>query len=200
MRKTALGMAAILLAMAGIAARADFPSGTTHYYEGPTVFTVINKEGSLTLLASGPGLDNFEASITTEADRTKVPGNVMATFRLACVHKEFDIPEGDEWNVLGPRIMKVIKLQMWSAQAYDAQPQRVADAPIDPDSPLAAPAKNLKMVLEGRGPDSELKTVMMQYRDALKKVRDDLQQSQNDLKKVLTIRQEAILMKMGVLP
>jgi len=47
--------------------------------------------------------------------------------------------------------------------------------------------------------NDEIKTKLQALRDARKKAQDTLEQAREDLKKVLTLRQEATLVQMGLL-
>jgi hypothetical protein len=47
--------------------------------------------------------------------------------------------------------------------------------------------------------DDDIKTKLQALRDARKKAQDALDQAREDLKKVLTVRQEATLVQFGVL-
>jgi len=195
----------LLLALsASLPAPADVPNATRTLSEGSITFTLIDKDGHTTLLATdAAGTLNFEAAFTTEADRAKVPPDIFNTYRLACVHQEFGEPKmaGDEWAILSARIIAVLKLQSWLTTSFDADPLRLfQDMPTDPQNPLFAPTQRIRDVLHNPvQPDANLKMALADYRDTRKKIEADLSDAQTALWKVVTIRQETILVHMGVL-
>ena len=72
-----------------------------------------------------------------------------------------------------------------------------ANRPSRFDSP-EADALRTALASDGTSND-EIKTKLQALRDARKKATADLEQAREDLKKVLTLRQEATLVQMGVL-
>lgn len=69
-----------------------------------------------------------------------------------------------------------------------------------PPRPTSPEADALRTALETDGTSTEeIKTKLQALRDARKKGAADLEQAREDLKKVLTLRQEAVLVQMGLL-
>jgi hypothetical protein len=69
-----------------------------------------------------------------------------------------------------------------------------------PARPTSPEAEALKAALASDGtPTDEIKIKLQALRDARKKAQDNLEQAREDLKKVLTLRQEATLVQMGLL-
>jgi hypothetical protein len=193
----------VLLAVSGHPlVRGQTPNGTRTFIEGTTTFTLIEKDGHTTLLAVDETTKlNFEGAFTTEAERARVPPVVLNGFRLAYVHRELPAMDPGEWAVIGVRLAKVLQLQTWTAAAFDGDPLcTLADVPADPENPLAATSQHLQDVLSKSVlPDAELKTAMAAYRDAYRHLQDDLAAARLNLLQVLTVRQEAVLIRLGVL-
>ena len=194
----------LLALSASLPAPADVPNATRTLSEGSITFTLLDKDGHTTLLATDAASTlNFEAAFTTEAERAMVPPAIFNTFRLACVHQEFGgaALNRAEWEVISAKIVPVLRLQSWLTAAFDADPLRLSpDMPTDSQNPLFAPAQRIRDLLNNPvHADADLKTVVTDYRDTRKKLEDELSQAQRDLQKVLTVRQETILVRMGVL-
>lgn len=69
-----------------------------------------------------------------------------------------------------------------------------------PNRPSTPEANALRTALESDGTSAEeIKARLQALRDARKKAAGDLEQARQDLKKVLTLRQEAALVQMGLL-
>lgn len=59
---------------------------------------------------------------------------------------------------------------------------------------------DLQKVIENKDASAaEIKTALTAYRDARNKAREELQKAQKELQEILTIRQEAVLVRLGVL-
>jgi peptidoglycan hydrolase CwlO-like protein len=116
----------------------------------------------------------------------------------------------DEWKVLQAKIQKVMTLQ----QELNAGRGRGGfggrggrrgggggGAPAgDNSNPIAAASSELSNSVQNTGTSAEdLKAKMTALRDAKKKVQGELTTAQDDLKGVVTVRQEAVLVSMGYL-
>ena len=77
---------------------------------------------------------------------------------------------------------------------------RLAATTTGRDDALGRAADALAKGLTSPMPDADLKIQMANLRDARKKLQDDLASAQGDLQKVVTVRQEAILIRLGILP
>lgn len=134
----------------------------------------------------------------------------------------------EEWNIIAPRLEKVWELQRESRMIGfgggffggpmggpgglgaprgeqdrsgqprdDRGPRRGMAGFGQPESPEAAA---LQQVLDADTPSpAEIKEKLAAFRDARKKKEEELKKSQEELKQVLTIRQEALLVLMGTL-
>lgn len=113
----------------------------------------------------------------------------------------------EEWAVLEPRIAGVMRLQRDLSAGRETKGPR----PPRPDKPTAnaadgqAPdvqtlARALNAALfDPSVPASEVKARVAAVRDARVRIRQDLTRAQDELRELLTYRQEATLIIMGVL-
>jgi hypothetical protein len=131
----------------------------------------------------------------------------------------------EEWGVLQPKIEKVMTLQRQNAGGRgmgmlfrggpgggrgdgapgggrgDGGGRRGAGGPFggDDNSPVAQKTRDLQQAVEGNASADDLKAKMTALREARAKARADLAQAQGELKELLTARQEAALVMMGLL-
>jgi len=127
---------------------------------------------------------------------------------------------GDEWTVLSAKIQKVLEDQQKLAAGArnplqggggrggaaggraGAGGPGAATAPApDASNPLAVARNDLSQAVAATTttPDADLKAKLQAVRDNLKKGQDTLATDQEALKKVCSVRQEAILVTLGVL-
>jgi len=111
----------------------------------------------------------------------------------------------DEWKVLSPKIEKVMTAQMAGFGGRGGGGNRGgnnadATATDRPQSPVAKAASDLRTTLNNKDASADdIKAKLAALREAREKVRADLQAAQKELKEVLTQRQEAVLVNMGML-
>jgi hypothetical protein len=113
----------------------------------------------------------------------------------------------EEWAVLEPRIAGVLRLQRDASAGKEPKgprpprPERPADNPSDRPTPeVQARSRALNAALfDPSLPAAEIKARVAAVRDARAKVRQDLARAQDELRELLTYRQEATLIIMGVL-
>jgi hypothetical protein len=160
----------------------------------------IAADGQCTLLITVNGARVFEGPCTTDVQRAKVPAEPWMALRLAYYQHELGMPDGDEWTVLGNKIARVLELQDQLDIGFDADP-RHTPAKLGRDDPLAQAAEALT---QGTSPgptgDNDLKAAVTRFHDARKKTQDGLVEAQRSLQRVITLRQEAILIRLGLVP
>jgi hypothetical protein len=106
-----------------------------------------------------------------------------------------------EWKVLQPKIQKVLLLlAAASPPGQSAGMSMMLGAPVGV-SPVAKATKDLRAALKDPHTSEEaFGTRLRAWREAHEKAKADLATAQKDLTDVLTIRQEAALMQMGLIP
>lgn len=110
----------------------------------------------------------------------------------------------DEWKALQPKIEAVMEAQrdaggrgMFRGGRRGGPNQNNANTPT---SPVQEKAQALRTVLDNKdAKPEEIKSALAAYRDARAAARANLTKAQNDLRDLLTVRQESVLVMMGML-
>ena len=114
----------------------------------------------------------------------------------------------DEFKALQPKIEAVMTAQRSTrgggGRGRGGPGGGNPNAPADPNAPAPtaaqAAAKDLQTVLDNKdAKPEEIKAKLTALRDAHTKAKEDLAKAQTELKELLTQRQEAVLVNMGVL-
>jgi hypothetical protein len=142
--------------------------------------------------------------------------------RMMDRYKEsLEIKSDDEWKVIQPRIEKVTEARrdvgfggMGRGFGMMGRPGGGPGGPGGPgggggDNPGGRPARfggepnpdadALQKAIEGKASADEIKAKLTKYRESKKAKEAKLEAAQEDLRKTLTVRQEATLVLMGVL-
>ncbi len=124
----------------------------------------------------------------------------------------------DEWKIIGPRLTKVMTLRFQSrgqgmmfggrgrpggARGGDRGGNRGGDRGGNPERELTGVAKvasELRTLLEGSPSADQIKAKLTALRQAREKNKQDLAKAQQALKQVLSLKQEALLVLMDMLP
>ena len=107
----------------------------------------------------------------------------------------------EEWTVLQPKVQKVMDLNgALMAGRFGGRGRRGGAAPDAQSTPLTDSTKALTDALDNKDADpKDIAAKLAAVRDARERVKADLVKAQADLKEVLTPRQEARLVLMGML-
>jgi len=120
------------------------------------------------------------------------------------VKEQLEITDDSEWNAIQPLIEKVMQARMAAApmmgRGMFGGPRRGgnnANNNTDNNRPRFGPApsaevQTLERAIEGKASNSELKTAIAKVEAYRKEKQAELQKAQADLRKVLSVRQEAI--------
>ena len=109
-----------------------------------------------------------------------------------------------EWAVLSPKVEKLQTLQFQSMMGRGMGRGRGGPGgPPDanrPSSPVGDAAHELQTLLENKDATPEqIKAKLTTLRDARAKAKEELTKAQTELREVLSVRQEAVLVSMGLL-
>jgi len=112
--------------------------------------------------------------------------------------------DDDEWKVLSPKIEKLMTAQRDSRGTGGFRGGRPGGggggADNQPTTPVAKASADLRTALENKDtPAEDIAKKLAALREARDKARADLAAVQKELKEVLTQRQEAVLVTMGML-
>jgi len=109
----------------------------------------------------------------------------------------------DEWKVLSPKIEKLMTAQRDARVGFGGLGggnRRPGGQDTQPTTPVAKASTDLRTALENKDtPAPELAAKLTALREARDKARAELTGAQKELKEILTQRQEAVLVTMGML-
>jgi hypothetical protein len=132
--------------------------------------------------------------------------------------ENFDIKSDDEWKLIQPRVEKVMQVRR-ELMAFSGNPfgggrgQRGggggnADANANGGNQNrrgrfggepSPEADSLQKAIEAKASGDEIKGKLAKYRDARKAKESELEKAQDDLRKVLSVKQEAVAVMAGLL-
>ena len=161
---------------------------------------IMTVDGQCTLVAFVNGERVFDGPCTTDAQRAKVPAELWMALRMAYYRDQLGLEIGDEWDVLSAKIKRVVEYQEELKIGFESDPRwvRTTTARVDALGVIADElAKGLTSL--PRMADADLKMRIKDLRDARKIRQGMLASAQDDLLKVSTVRQEAILIRLGIL-
>lgn len=164
----------------------------------------------LTTLAQAPGRDRQNQQ--DRQDRGPRGNFDPAQFQqrmMDNLRERFGVTDDAEWKIISERIQKVIEARRTTGFG-GGMGMRFGRPPGGPGGdnapagrrgfgPAAMPeAEALAQAIEAKASKEELKAAMARYRQAREANQAKLQQAQEDLRKVLTVEQEAIALQMGL--
>jgi hypothetical protein len=110
----------------------------------------------------------------------------------------------EEWQVLGPKVEKVQNLTLQSANVGMGLARlgmggfNIAGGTEQPD--VQKKLQALQAIMKNKDAAAEdIRAALKDYRDARAKVKADLDKARTELRELLTLRQEALLVNMGLL-
>ncbi len=126
----------------------------------------------------------------------------MQKYNLSSIRRELNSTD-EEWSILEAKITRILAAQ----SDVDINKQQAAGgmgrgmmAPPNQNSAAAKALKDLKAVLKEQAtPESTISAKLQIWRAAHEKAQIELAAAQGDLTKVVTLRQEATLLRLGVL-
>lgn len=137
------------------------------------------------------------------------PADMQARM-LAGLRERMGVTSDEEWTVISERVMKVSELRrsmgggMASAMAFRGPggPGGGGDSrgSFRGRSGGSSETEALQSAVADKLPDAELKARLTKLRETRKANEKKLEQAQEDLRAVLTVRQEALLVLAGLLP
>jgi hypothetical protein len=135
---------------------------------------------------------------------------VMPLF-MEGIRLHLEVANDDEWNVIEPRLEKSVKLKIevltlgldglgdmfgqFGGGGGGGAMARFGGLMGDPDPSVDA----LKTALDNNAPVAEVKAAMAKVREFRQQKRAALAKAQQDLKDILSVRQEATLLRVGLL-
>ena len=119
--------------------------------------------------------------------------------RMMASYKERLGATDEEWRILQPKVEKLMTLQRNTRGGMmGGRGQRGGDQQAE--SAVAVASRELRTVLENTGASAdEIGRKLTALREAREKARVELVAAQKELKELVTVRQEAVLVSMGML-
>ena len=127
--------------------------------------------------------------------------------------ERLEIKGDDEWKAIQPLITKVVEARQeigFGGRSFGRGGGRRSDGQADgnnqggrrgfPGGEPSPEAEELQKAIESNASKDELKAKLAKFREARKAKEAKLAQAQEDLKKVLSVKQEANAVLMGLLP
>jgi hypothetical protein len=119
---------------------------------------------------------------------------------------EMEVTDDAEWKAIEPLISKVFDARAATMTGMRFGPPRRAGGDNSDQArrgffgqPPSAEAEALQKAVDAKASNSELKAAIAKYNEARKAKQADLEKAQADLRKVLTVRQEAVATLNGLL-
>ncbi len=130
--------------------------------------------------------------------------------RMDGFKEQLEIKDDTEWNAIQPLVQKVMDAQRAAmsdrARGMFGGRNRGGDNGQSDQNPrrgmFGTPSPELEALnkaIEGKAPNSELKATLAKYLESRKAKQADMEKAQADLRKVLSVRQEAIATTSGLL-
>jgi hypothetical protein len=138
---------------------------------------------------------------------------------MSRVREEMDVKDDTEWKLISERVTKVMEARREASSGGNmgmmfrrrggeggdqagGNGQRRRGGPGGPGGFGGEPspeAEALQKAIEAKASNDEIKTKLAKYREAHAAKREKLQKTQEELKKVLTLKQEAAAVMLGLL-
>ena len=123
---------------------------------------------------------------------------------LANLREQLGVTNDDEWTVIAPRLTAVMELRR-NTMAGGFGFRGMAGGGRNGNRPNFQGTANpdldaLQTALTNKAPDAEIKARLERLREVRKQNEAKLEKAREDLRAVLTVRQEAVAVMMGLLP
>jgi hypothetical protein len=135
-----------------------------------------------------------------------------AQARLASLRERFEVADDDEWKIISERIGKVVEIRRSGAGStfggsgtFGGRGPQPAGGGDNRGSRGTRPGGNpemtaLQSAIRDKLPDAEVKSRLDRVRELRKENESKLAKAQEELRAVLSVRQEAVAVVFGLLP
>ena len=192
--RTAVGFLAVLLTAASPLVHAAKPSKEE--------LRAMKREGVADDPTAKPKKRDDSAADARPAKPTPAEA---ANKQLDRLREKLEVTDDTEWTVITERISRVQEIRgtLWSNQAGNrpgALPADKGKRAAGGNSTGHAERDALRMAVDDKLPDAEIKSRLTRAHEIQQQNETRLAQAQTELRAVLTIRQEAIMVMAGLLP
>jgi hypothetical protein len=146
-----------------------------------------------------PGFGNWQ-NMDPQQMQQMIQQRMMDGFR-----DQLAVTNDDEWGIIQPRLSKVVRLRidMFSGGGMGMMRRNGGNGgPGGGFRGFGTPdpnAESLQNAIDNGAPAAQIKAALEKYRDSRKQKQADLARAQDDLRSVLTLKQEAALVLAGML-
>ena len=140
--------------------------------------------------------------------KQEIQKRVVSFFR-----EQLAVANDEEWNVIEARLMKVVQLKaqdliggamgggggFFGGRGGDNNPMAQAVRSLLGLDDSSSETDGLRRAVEAKASNAELKAAVAKVQDARKRKQAEITKAQDDLRQVLTFRQEATLALLGML-
>ena len=162
-----------------------------------------------------PAQERPERPERPERDRGNFDPEQMRQRMMERYREQLEIKSDDEWKAIEPRVTKVMEARRdvgygggfgFRGMGGPGGPRRGGDEGgrdggrrREFGGAPSPEAEALQKAIEAKASNEEIKTKLAKFREARKAKEANLTKAQDDLRKVLTVRQEASAVMMGLL-
>lgn len=180
----------------------------TNRWLGVTTLAAVLALSAMTSMGQDRGRDNRDRPDRGRFDPAQMRERMMGYYR-----EQLEVKDDAEWNVIQPLIQKVMDARMATMTGRgfggfgrgggpgggpgDRGGDDRGRGPFggQPNPEVEA----LQKAVDGKASNAELKAALSRYQESRKAKEEDLQKAQAELRKVLSVRQEAIATLRGLL-
>lgn len=175
----------------------------------------VNRMWAVLGMAALLGLSASSALAQQEGERRRERGGDRGNFdpaefqkrMMERVREQLEVKSDDEWKIIEPRVTKVMEARrdatMGGGFGRGGRGGPGGGGEGGGRSPFggepSAEAEALRKAVEAKAPADEIKAKLAKYREAKKAKEANLTKAQDELKKVLSLRQEATAVMSGLL-
>lgn len=169
-------------------------------FRGLFVFVSLCAIGAF---AQAPQQPPGRSDRSDRGDRRGFNPEEMRNRMFSSLREQFEVTNDEEWNIIVERITKVMELRRSSMGSGfrggfpggpDPRGGRGSTSTGNPEM------DGLRSAVQAKATDAELKARLTRLRELRKENEQRVEKAQEELRAVLTLRQEAILVMFGLLP
>lgn len=164
-------------------------------------------------LAQAPGKDSGRRPGDNSGERRGPSPQEIQSRILTNLRDRLGVTDDEEWTIISERLLKVFEMRRGAGGGGDASAFMRGGSAGSAAAAAAAKSRGgfrpgggspelqaLQTAINDKLPEAELKLRMTRLREVRQLNESKLQKAQEDLRAVLTVRQEAIAVLLGLLP
>ena len=188
-RLVSLGLTVLMVAPFSVPAK---PAG------GKAEVRELRREFGADTVASKSGKRDNNAG----ASGARSAGNDAQSRVLMKLRERFDVTDDAEWDIISERIVKVDELRrnLWTGAAGSKGGPTISDKGKRSTKSAHPEQDALKSALSDKLPNAEIEVRLTRAREVYRQNEFKLARAQADLRAVLSVRQEAEAVVLGILP